>query len=122
MSVWLFAGAAVCGALSAMGVGGGTLLLLWLTSFWEVPQLAAQSLNLLYFLPAALAGVFFHWKNGYMVWKVWGLCVVGGCAGAALGAALAAASEGEWLRKAFYWLLIALGIWQMFCTKNEQDE
>ena len=52
---WLgcvLAGAAT-GVLSGFGVGGGTLLLVYLTAFANVPQNLAQGVNLLYFLPAA---------------------------------------------------------------------
>ena len=47
--------ALAAGTLSAWGVGGGTLLLLGLTLLLEVEQRQAQTLNLLFFLPAAAA-------------------------------------------------------------------
>jgi uncharacterized membrane protein YfcA len=48
----LLAGLAT-GILSAFGIGGGTLLLLWMTLFAGVEQHTAQGINLLYFLPTA---------------------------------------------------------------------
>ena len=48
----LLAGTAT-GVLSGFGVGGGSLLLVWLTAFSGLPQEQAQGINLLYFLPAA---------------------------------------------------------------------
>ena len=47
----------VCGALSGIGVGGGTLLMVWLTAIGDVAQTEAQGINLLYFLPTALCAV-----------------------------------------------------------------
>ena len=43
---------AVTGVLSGFGVGGGTLLLVYMTAFAGLPQSLAQGINLLYFLPA----------------------------------------------------------------------
>ena len=48
----LLAGA-VTGVLSGFGIGGGTLLLIYMTAFAGVPQNLAQGVNLLYFLPTA---------------------------------------------------------------------
>lgn len=44
---------AVTGVLSGFGVGGGTLLLIYMTAFAGVEQHLAQGINLLYFLPTA---------------------------------------------------------------------
>ena len=45
----LIAGAAT-GVLSGFGIGGGTLLLIYMTAFAGIPQTLAQGINLLYFL------------------------------------------------------------------------
>lgn len=47
----------VTGVLSGFGVGGGTLLLIYMTAFAGLPQDLAQGINLLYFLPAALTAL-----------------------------------------------------------------
>ena len=54
------------GVLSAFGVGGGSLLLIYLTAFAGFSQQAAQGINLLYFLPAAAAALPAHRKNGLL--------------------------------------------------------
>ena len=59
----LLAGTAT-GILSGFGVGGGTLLLIYMTTFAGVPQNLAQGVNLLYFLPAAATAQPPHHKNG----------------------------------------------------------
>ncbi len=61
----LLAGTAT-GILSGFGVGGGTLLLIYMTTFAGVPQNLAQGVNLLYFLPAAATALPAHIKNGYI--------------------------------------------------------
>ena len=42
----------ISGICSAMGVGGGSILLLYLTAFAGYDQLSAQGINLVFFLPA----------------------------------------------------------------------
>ena len=61
----LIVGAAT-GVLSGFGVGGGTLLLVYMTAFAGVEQRLAQGINLLYFLPAGLMALPAHVKNGYI--------------------------------------------------------
>ncbi len=55
--------AILCGILSGFGIGGGTLLIIAMTSFLGVSQTAAQGINLLYFIPTAGASLFGHIKN-----------------------------------------------------------
>ena len=68
MKDWLIAAlaGAATGVLSGFGVGGGSLLLIYMTSFAGVPQTLAQGINLLYFLPAGLMALPAHVKNGYI--------------------------------------------------------
>ena len=54
----------VTGILSGFGVGGGSLLMLYLTMFAGVQQYAAGGINLLYFIACAPAALWSHIKNG----------------------------------------------------------
>ncbi len=50
--------------IGAMGMGGGGVLLIYLTAFAHVPQLKAQGINLISFLPTGLlATVIYAVKN-----------------------------------------------------------
>ena len=42
----------LCACVSAMGLGGGGVLILYLTLLRDTPQMIAQGVNLLFFLPA----------------------------------------------------------------------
>ena len=55
---------AVLGFLSGLGVGGGSLLLLYLTLVQHLPQSNARAINLLFFIPSALIASCFRWKQG----------------------------------------------------------
>ena len=54
---------AICGVLSGLGIGGGTLLMVWMTAVMGIAQKSAQGINLLYFLPTAACALFFHMKK-----------------------------------------------------------
>ena len=58
----------VCGVLSGFGIGGGSLLMVWMTAVLSMDQKAAQGVNLLYFLPCAACALIFHIKNRQIVW------------------------------------------------------
>lgn len=53
----------VGGILGGMGMGGGTLLIPILTLILDMPQLQAQALNLISFVPMALVCLIIHIKN-----------------------------------------------------------
>lgn len=105
-----WAAGAVTGVLSSFGIGGGTLLLLYLTFLAGFSQQDAQGINLLYFLPTAGASLPGHLKNGlvHRQCALWGgLC---GCAGAVAGALAAAAADPPLLRKCFGVYLVVTGL------------
>ena len=63
----------IIATLSGMGVGSAGLLVVWLTVFDSVPQLAAQGLNLFFFLFSSSASLLIHVKRRKMFWNVAGL-------------------------------------------------
>lgn len=113
-SPWI-AGAAglVCGILSGFGIGGGSLLMVWMTAAMELDQKTAQSINLLYFLPTALGALIFHIRNKQVCWRAVIPAALCGCATAALTAWLAADLEVELLQKLFGGFLLIIGLTEL---------
>ena len=109
----LLAGA-VTGILSGFGVGGGTLLLVYMTAFAGVDQHLAQGINLLYFLPAALLALPAHIKNGYIEKRVLTPAIGAGLVCAALAAWIATGLDVSLLRKLFGGFLILIGVSELF--------
>ena len=109
----LLAGTAT-GILSGFGVGGGTLLLIYMTTFAGVPQNLAQGVNLLYFLPAAATALPAHIKNGYIDGKTVWPAARAGLAGTALAAWLATGLDVELLRRCFGGFLLVVGLRELF--------
>ena len=104
----------VCGVLSGFGIGGGTLLMVWMTALMSMEQRMAQGVNLLYFLPAAAAALILHAKNRVLVWRAIIPAAITGCATAALGALLAANVDTHLLRKLFGGFLVLVGLSEIF--------
>ena len=119
MSGWL--GIALAGILSgmagAMGLGGGTVLLLYLTLFAGVDQLTAQGINLIFFLPIAVLALVLHGKNGLIAWKDAVAIALLGLAGAAAGTLLSGMIDGAVLQKLFAVGLLFIGFRELFPKK-----
>ena len=114
---------AVTGVLSAFGIGGGSLLLIYLTSFAGVDQHLAQGINLLYFLPAAAAALPAHHKNGLLDRKSILPAIIAGLAAAGLAAWISNGLETRMLRKLFGVFLLYIGLTQLFRKdKPAEDE
>lgn len=74
----------VSGVVSGMGIGGGSILILYLTLFAGMAQQQAQGINLLYFLPTAASALVVHVKNKAIDYKLTLVCALSGILTAAL--------------------------------------
>ena len=113
----IFVGAAL-GFLSGLGVGGGSLLLLWLTLVAGVSQEAARVMNLQFFLPCALLATAFRWKQSKPNWKLILPAAAAGILGAALGNYLGPNLNRELLNKAFGILFLLTGLRELRWKKK----
>lgn len=119
MSAWLIplAAGAATGVLSGFGVGGGTLLLIYMTSLAHLDQDLAQGVNLLYFLPTAATALLYHKKNGYLKKEAAIPAILWGLLGTAVAAWLATALDVALLRKCFGVFLLFVGLHELFRKK-----
>ena len=98
------------GFLSGLGVGGGSILLLYLTAFAGFEQLAAQGINLLFFLATAPVAIFGHIRNRFIKWKKAAFSVVFGIPGVYIGFYIANSIDKTLLKAAFALLLLFVGV------------
>lgn len=121
---WLLALAvgAGTGVLSGFGVGGGTLLLVYLSAFAGVDQRLAQGINLLYFLPAAVLALISHGKNGFLERSALLPAIGAGLLFAGLGAWTATALDTALLRRLFGGFLLLTGIGQLLGRSGEEKQ
>ena len=104
---------AVFGILSAFGIGGGSLLMIWMTAVLNMEQQTAQAINLLYLLPAASISLIFHIHNRQICWRAAVPAILAGVVTAALSAWAASCLEAVLLRKAFGVFLLVIGVLEL---------
>lgn len=104
-----FVAAVLLGALSGMGIGGGGLLVIYLTLIRNVGQISAQGLNLFFFIFASAAALFVHITKRKIPFGILFYCSVFGMAAAYFGAAAANAVNPALVRKVFGGMLIVAG-------------
>ncbi len=110
------------GVLSGFGIGGGTLLILWLTLVSGMDQLRAGGVNLLYFVCCALPALWGHVKNGLIEKKAVLWCVAAGVPACVAGAFLASRMDVTLLRRAFGVFLLFIGCRELFAKKDQEKE
>ena len=101
---------AALGFLSGLGVGGGSLLLLWLTLVVGEPQETARVMSLMFFLPCARIATLLRWKQSKPDWRLALPASCAGLIGALLGNLLGPMLDRELLKKALGVLFLLTGI------------
>lgn len=109
----------VTGVISGFGIGGGSLLIVYLTAFAAVDQYTAGGMNLLYFLCCAPTALISHIRNRRVEWKAVLWCSVAGVVTSALAAWIASAINTDLLRRGFGLLLLYIGFRELFCKSKK---
>lgn len=108
------------GIISGFGIGGGSILVLYLTAVQGVRQLNAGGINLLYFIGCAPIALVGHIKNRYVNWRVVLPCVLAGVLVALPVSAWANGIDNDWLRRMFGIVLFYVGIKEICASKDKK--
>ena len=109
------------GIAASMGLGGGFILLIYLSAFTDTSQAVAQGVNVLFFLPIALISVIMHLKNKLIdIRTVFKYCIAG-FVGAVIGSFLSAYLDTLILKKLFGVFLIIIGLKVLFRSKAKKE-
>ena len=119
MSMLGFLVGVATGVLSGCGVGGGTLLVLYLTAVAGLEQYQAGGINLLYYITCAPPALFGHAKKGLVEWRGVLWCLVLGIPAAIAAGAVAGQLDVGLLRRLFGVLLLYVGVQEL--GKCQQD-
>lgn len=109
----------IAGLLTGAGIGGGTLLMLWLTLGAKLPQAQAQGINLLYFLCTAPPALLGHRKRGLIDGKTVKSALRFGIPAAALASLLSAIVRPGLLRQLFGILCLVLGTREVLAKREK---
>ena len=109
MAVKLLIGS-ILGFMTGLGIGGGSLLILWLTVINGMPQAIARGINLLFFLPASIIACSFRYRQGTLKLKKIFPAILSGAVSAAVFSLLGLQIQSVYLKKAFGILLLFTGV------------
>ena len=116
----LIAGA-VTGIITGFGIGGGTLLILYLTMFGGISQLEAQGINLLYFIPTAGGALISHIKNKRVNFRAVIFSGIAGILVAVFSSIIASKMDITLLRRIFGIFLVFVGISELFAKEQKNS-
>ena len=101
------------GIFGGMGMGGGTLLIPLLTLGLGLPQIQAQGINLIAFIPMAIVTLIIHVKNGLIEKSGLMFMIIPAIIISVIFSIIANNIQGENLQKAFGVFLAVLGVIQI---------
>ena len=106
------------GMAASMGLGGGFVLLIYLTIFADTPQIEAQGINLIFFIPIAIISLFIHKKNNLIEKPALFPAILTGIAGCIIGVFTATMIPPEILNKIFGCMILLIGLKELFHKKK----
>ncbi len=110
------------GLIGSMGFGGGGVLIIYLVIFSNIPQITAQGINLIFFIPCAtLATIIYAVKKQIQIKKITPV-IIGGISGAILASLFLKNLESNFLTKVFASFLILMGTTSLFRLKRVKNK
>ena len=120
MSILHFIIGAATGVISGFGIGGGSILVLYLTAIAGVAQQDAGGINLLYFIGCAPAALIGHIRNHRIHWQAVVWCVPAGIVAAILVAWLIKDTNTGLMRRLFGLMLLYVGYKELSYAKKQK--
>lgn len=108
------------GLAGAMGLGGGSVLILYLTLLAGVEQLAAQGINLIFFLPTAAVAVAVYIRRGDIALRQILPIILFGSLGTLCGSMATELFSGDTAGKIFGGFILLYGAIQLFSPAKKQ--
>jgi len=105
------------GLCAAMGLGGGFVLMIYLSWAGMAPA-DAKAANLLFFIPVALVSMVMNHRSGLTDWHIVPYAAAAGSIGAVIGLLLTDAVPAGIMQKVFAVLLAAVGARELFHRKR----
>ena len=109
------------GIISGFGIGGGSLLVLYLTAVTKTSQYVAGGINLLYFIGCAPTALIGHIKNKLVDWHTTLWCTVAGISVVIPVSLVADNFHSDWLRRLFGILLLYIGYKELRQGKRKNN-
>ncbi len=108
----------ISGLLCSMGFGGGSVLIIFLTSFLNIGQKQAQGINLFFFIPCAIYSVYKYNKENLIKKEILTPFILCGLVGVVTGYAFINFISTDLLKKFFGVFLVFIGIRDLFSKEK----
>ncbi len=102
------------GIVAALGMGGGTILILLLGIFTDLKQHLIQGTNLIFFVPTSIVAIYMNIKNKTIDYKLATSIIIFGIIGAICGSKLSFKLENNILKRYFGIFLCCIAIFEIF--------
>ena len=102
------------GTVAALGMGGGTVLILLLGLFSDMNQHLIQGTNLIFFIPTSITAIYMNIKNKTIDYKKSGIIIFSGIVGAIIGSKLSFKFENDSLKKYFGVFLLFIAFFEIY--------
>lgn len=102
------------GMVAALGMGGGTILILLLGIFTSLEQHIIQGSNLIFFIPTSIVAIIMNIKNKTINYKNAFIIIISGIIGAIVGCKISFAIESQKLKKYFGIFLLGIAIFEIY--------
>lgn len=112
----------VSGIFSGIGMGGGTILILLLTTIVGMEQHIAQATNLIYFIPTAISAIIVNYRNKNIDMKLAKFISIFGIIGALIGALISVNINVDKLKKLFGIFLVIIAIHEIYTLYKQYKE
>ena len=121
MNLIIIAASFLSGLLGAMGLGGGSVLIIYLTTFLSIPQKEAQGINLFFFLATGAFALISNNKKGLVERKAVLGFLPSALSGLASGFILLPLVNPALLQKLFAVLLFVMGVRELFASEKRKS-
>ncbi len=104
----------ISGTVAALGMGGGTVLILLLGIFSSLDQHLIQGTNLIFFIPTSITAIYMNIKNKTINYKMALIISIFGCIGAIIGSKLSFKFDSKSLKKYFGIFLLFIAAFEIY--------
>lgn len=104
------------GIFVSMGMGGGSIFIIYLTFFEGFSQISAQGTNIIFFIPTAICAILIYNKRKLIKWKIATPLITWGIFGTLIGSFAVTVLDKNWLQKIFAVFLVVMSI-KIFISK-----
>ena len=104
----------IFGFLASLGIGGGTILIIWLTQIVGFEPDISRTINLLFFITAAGSVSMVRLKKKQIPWRTIAPAILAGCLATCIFTFIGHKIDTNIIKKLFGCLLLITGIRELF--------